>query len=124
MKKNLLTILVILFFNGLYAQNYFIKENGKFTEDKISVLSISPDKITIEVYYNSSERCACESEAKIEINKNSKGEFLYEINENPKNTIKISFTGTKLSLIEVVDLNGDYIMECCQIVPGKYYLKP
>ena len=121
MKKNLFTILSIVCFNTLYGQTYYKMENKKFTSNKISVLSILPDKISIRVYYTSSERCACEENEIFEISKNDKNEFKYEIYENQENIIKIYRANNKVNLIEVVN-NEDY--NCCSIITGKYYLKP
>lgn len=119
MKKYLLTILAVVLSITLFAQTFALKENQQFTSDKISVLNITPDKITIKVYYKSSARCACEEEEVIEILKNDKGEFKYDIFGDPENTIKLSLEGIKLASIEVLN-NQDY--NCCSIKSGKYYL--
>ena len=104
-----------------HGQNYFSKENGKFTSNKISVLNISNDKISIQVHYISSLKCACEENIMLDINKNDKGEFIYEIYENTKNTLKINLENNKVNSIEVIN-NEDF--DCCSIITGRYFLKP
>ena len=120
MKNNLLTIIAIIFFNALFSQTYLIKENEKMISHKISVLNISIDKISIIVYFTSSERCACEQSQIIEISKNYEDEFKYDIDENPENTIKLNLEENKVTSIEVIN-NEEY--NCCSIISGKYYLK-
>jgi hypothetical protein len=121
MKKNLLAIFLIVTLNTLYAQTYFQMENKKFTSNKLTVLSVSTDRISIQVYYSSSERCACEENEIFEIAKNDQDEFKYEIFENPENTIKINYAEDKVTSIEVIN-NEDF--QCCSIISGKYFLKP
>jgi hypothetical protein len=121
MKKLVFLAVLLITSHLLQAQPFYKKVNNKFTSNKISVLNISPEKISIKVYYNSSSRCMCEENETIEINKNEKGAFVYEIQENTSTTLKINFKANKISFIKV-DNTEDY--NCCSIMSGDYYLKP
>lgn len=119
MKKLVLLAVILIASNLVQAQTFYERVNNKFISNKISVLNISPEKISIKVYYNSSSRCACEENETIEINKNEKGEFVYSIEENSSTTLKINFKANKISFIKVDNTEDD---NCCSIMSGDYYL--
>jgi hypothetical protein len=103
------------------GKSFYKKEDGKFSREKITILEVTPSKISVQVYYESSERCACESDEIIEINKNQKGEFIHQIFDNLEKTIRINFKENRINSINVMN-SEDY--DCCSIISGSYFIKP
>ena len=117
-KLLLITLLVI---NFLDAQIFYRKINQKYLPEKISIKDISEDKITISVHYVSSDKCMCESEEDIIINKNSEGKFKYLLSDSENDFILINFLNNKINSVSVKNSNN---IDCCSVYEGTYLIKP
>ena len=107
--------------NLISAQEFFKKLNQKYLTKKISIKEISDDKISIVLYYISSEKCMCESEESIIINKNPEGQFKYLLSDSESDFILINISN-KIATSITVKNSSSY--DCCSVSEGTYFTKP
>jgi len=117
------TILVfVVFINSIIAQtNYYDYYGDKFHSEKITVVKVSADTVTLKFYFQSSQQCACESSELFKLTKNSYGDFFTHPYDNNEKFIQANVYDGKVKSIVVKSSSDD---PCCNINSGIYVVKP
>ena len=114
--------LLVFFINSIIAQtNYYDYYGGKFHSEKITVVKVSADTVTLKFYFQSSQQCACEASELFKLTKNSYGDFFTHPYDNNEKFIQANVYDGKVKSIVVKSSSDD---PCCNINSGVFVLKP
>ena len=116
------SILLVVLLNSIVAQtNYYNYYDGGFHPEKITVVKVSNDTVTLKFYFQSSERCQCEDSELFKLTKNSYGDFFSQPYNNEGEFIQANVYGGKVNSIVVKSSPED---PCCSLIAGIFLTKP
>ncbi len=117
--KKLLPILFMLFVHHSFGQRFYLYENNQPQQQKLDVIKKSKKSLTVRVYFESSERCACESSMDILLDKKSTTTFSGHPYDDSSKLIEVILVHGQVD--RVVVKTDEY--GCCSIVDGTYLRK-
>jgi hypothetical protein len=116
--KFLLLIALFLTQNA-FAQKYFHSVEGKFYDQSIEIKSQTSKELVVEVTFESSERCACESKDTFTLHRTPKGNYSGHPYGVRGKLITAWVSGGKVQRFTVrYDEFG-----CCSIAEGVFQIK-
>jgi hypothetical protein len=116
--KTLFLLAFTLFFGTSFSQNFYLKKDNKISkEDFVTVETITQKTVKVKVYFQSSERCACESEEVFILTKKASGYYSVKPYGHEGKLIKAKVENGKVSYIVI---EYDFSDNCCGFWPGVY----
>ena len=116
--KSLFLLVFTLFFGTSFSQNFYLKEDNQISkEDFVTVETITKNTVKVKVYFQSSERCACEPEEVFILKKKASGYYSVKPYGHEGKLIKAKVENGKVSYIVI---ESDFFENCCGFWPGVY----
>lgn len=121
MKFVIFTFYLILALQS-FGQNYYLQLEGKkaLSNVKVTVVKFTDEVIEVKLYFQSSERCACEPTFNVKLTKRADGTYSGLVYRNPDKRIKAIVKSGKISSIVI---ENDAVENCCDIFEGVYFPK-
>lgn len=119
--KSIILVSSLLFSFLLKAQNYYQFSSGKFQTEKVTVVKVSEDTISVKLYFYSSERCACEETETFKLAKNEVGDYAIHPYDDESKIIQANVYDGKVKSILI---KSSWDGPCCNINSGIFIQKP
>ncbi|MEY4804839.1 MAG: hypothetical protein RL331_1360 [Bacteroidota bacterium] len=114
-----LLFFALLLAHQSFAQRFYLYEDSKFYDEHIDVSKITKESISVNLYFQSSERCACESVMPVVLKKKPNGTYVGHPYGHKEEVITAKMLNGKVQSIRVqTETYG-----CCEIYGGIYLIK-
>jgi hypothetical protein len=102
-----------------FAQRFHLYEDSKFYDQHIDVAKMTKESISVKLYFQSSERCACESVMTVVLKKKPNGTYVGHPYGHKEEVVTAKMLNGKVQSIRVqTETYG-----CCNIYGGVYLSK-
>ena len=114
-----LLFFALLFTQQSFAQRFHLYEDSKFYDQHIDVAKMTNESISVKLYFQSSEQCACESVMTVVLKKKPNGTYVGHPYGHKEEVITAKMLNGKVQSIRVkTETYG-----CCNIYGGVYLSK-
>jgi hypothetical protein len=114
-----LLFFALFFAQQSFAQRFHLYEDSKFYDQHIDVAKMTKESISVKLYFQSSERCACEPVMTVVLKKKPNGTYVGHPYGHKEEVVTAKMLNGKVQSIRVqTETYG-----CCNIYGGVYLSK-